>query len=213
MIKTTDLLKLSSPDYHESIGVLPKWRIGDKNGPVNEIYPYYDADQCETILDDVCGVDGWGCEYREVAGILFCSIQIMFESGMIEKADAGGSRESRKQSMGEVDKQTFQAKTAASSAFVRACSKWGIGRHLDILPKMQLKVESGVAITPKSERLPNPETLAAWCNKVSPAISHLVAVYSLQRTKFDANERAMETLKELRLFVETNADMNAAQSE
>lgn len=200
------LLKLSSSDYHESIGVLPKWRIGDSAGQgMNEIYPYYDADQCETILDDVLGADGWGCEYREVAGILFCSIMVFGgESGPIEKADAGGARDTRKKSMSENDKATFEAKTAASSAFVRAAAKWGIGRHLDQLPKMQLKVESGVCISPKGERLPNPETLTAWCNNISPAISHLGAIYRLQRIKFDSNERAKQLLSELRTIVETN---------
>ncbi|MDP3442636.1 MAG: hypothetical protein Q8T08_07200, partial [Ignavibacteria bacterium] len=91
--KQIELINLASPDFHESIGVLPKWRVGDSSGDgKNEIYPYYDADQCETVLDEVCGIGGWGCEYREVAGILFCSISIMTESGMIEKSDAGGAR-------------------------------------------------------------------------------------------------------------------------
>jgi hypothetical protein len=197
------LMKLNDPDYHESIGVQPKWRIGDSSGGgMNEIYPYYDADQCETILDDVCGVDGWGCEYREVAGMLFCSIQIMTESGMIEKADAGGARSTRKKLEG-ADKETFEAKTAATGAFVRAASRWGIGRHLDQLPKMQLKVESGVCITPKGDRLPNPKTLTDWCNRVNPATALLSSVYSLSRSKFDNDERGLQMLSELRKFIES----------
>lgn len=168
---------------------------------MNEIYPYYDADQCEEILDDVCGVSGWGCEYREVSGILFCSIQIMTESGMIEKSDAGGARSTRKKIEGS-DKETFEAKTAASSAFVRAAAKWGIGRHLVILPKIQLKQENGVCITPQGQRLSTPKQLSDWCNSANPATAHLVAVYKLQESKFNANERAMQTLKELREFIE-----------
>jgi hypothetical protein len=198
-----ELSLLSSPDFHESIGILPKWRIGDSaGGGMNEIYPYYDADQCETILDEVCGISGWGCEYREVANILFCSISVLTDSGMIEKSDAGGARASRKTSITGADKETFEAKTAASSAFVRAASKWGIGRHIDLLPKIQLKVESFVAITPKGERLPNAKMLSDWCNSANPATAHLVAVYKLQQAKFSTNERAMTTLTELRAFCE-----------
>lgn len=201
-MEKTDLIKLASPDFHESIGVLPKWRVGDSAGDgKNEIYPYYDSDQCETILDEVCGVDGWGCEYREVAGILFCSISIMTETGMIEKSDAGGARASRKKSIETVDKETFEAKTAASSAFVRASAKWGIGRHLEILPKIQLKADSSGFNIPTGERFPIAK-LSEWCNQASPAVKHLGALFLLQRSKFEANERAMQVLTELRTFVE-----------
>lgn len=197
-----ELLNLGSPDFHESIGIYPKWRVGDSSGDgKNEIYPYYDADQCETILDEVCGIGGWGCEFREVAGILFCSISVMTESGMIEKSDAGGARGSRKKSIDQVDKETFEAKTAASSAFVRAAAKWGIGRHLEILPKIQLKADSSGFNTPTGERFPIAK-LSEWCNQTSPAIKHMVAVFQLQRSKFESNERAMQLLKELRAFVE-----------
>lgn len=197
-----NLIKLSSPDFHESIGVLPKWRIGDSAGDgKNEIYPYYDADQCEQVLDECCGVDGWGCEYREVANILFCSISIMTDAGMIEKSDAGGSRASKKKNIDQVDKETFEAKTAASSAFVRAASKWGIGRHLDILPKMQLKADSSGFNAPDGTRFPIAK-LSEWCNQVSPAVKHLGAIFLLQRSKFEQNDRAMQVLSELRAFVE-----------
>jgi len=201
----TELIKLGSPDFHESIGVLPKWRVGDSAGDgKNEIYPYYDADQCETILDEVCGIGGWGNEYREVAGILFCSIQIMTDGGMIEKSDAGGARASRKTSMQETDKKTFEDKTAASSAFVRAAAKWGIGRHLEILPKIQLKADSSGFNIPTGERFPIAK-LSEWCNQTSPSVKHLAAIYKLNESGFMANERAMQLLSELRQFVEKGA--------
>jgi len=204
-MEKTDLIKLGSPDFHESIGVLPKWRVGDSSGDgKNEIYPYYDADQCETILDEVCGIGGWGCEYREVAGILFCSISILTESGMIEKSDAGGARASRKKSIETVDKETFEAKTAASSAFVRTASKWGIGRHFAVLPKMQLKADGSGFNAPDGTRYPIAK-LSEFCNGASPAVKHLVALFMLQRSKFEANERAMQVLAELRQFVEKGA--------
>jgi hypothetical protein len=125
----------------------------------------------------------------------------MTDTGMIEKSDAGGARGSRKRSIDQVDKETFEAKTAASSAFVRAAAKWGIGRHLEILPKIQLKADSSGFYTPTGERLPIAK-LSEWCNQTSPAIKHMVAVFQLQRSKFEVNERAMQLLKELRAFVE-----------
>jgi len=198
-----ELLKLSSPDFHESIGIFPKWRVGDKSGQLNEIYPYYDADQCEQILDTVCGMDGWGCEYREVAGILFCTIQIHTDNGILEKSDAGGARESRKRNIGDSDKATFEAKTAATSAFVRACSRLGIGRHLNDLPKVRLKVDGYVAIGSKGERLTTPEDLSAYCNKISPALLHLISAYNMCKSTFDGNERAQKMFSDLREIIET----------
>lgn len=198
-----DLIKLTSSDYHESIGIFPKWRIGDKSGNMNEIYPYYDSDQCEAILDDVCGIDGWGCEYREVAGILFCAIQIHTENGVIEKSDAGGARASRKKSIGETDKATFEAKTAASGAFVRAASRIGIGRHLKDLPKIVLTVQNNIAITPDGTRLSTPEKLSSYCNKMSPAILHLAWAYNMAKSTFEGNDRAKKLFSDIREIIET----------
>jgi len=203
MSKELDLNLLSSPDYHKSIGVYEKWRIGDKAGNLNEIYPYYDADQCEAILDSVMSVDGWGCEYREVAGMLFCTIQLITGNGILEKSDAGGARESRKKSMGDADKATFEAKTAASGAFVRACARVGIGRHLTALPKVRLKVENYVAYTPQGEPLRTPEELSAYCNKMSPALLHLATAYTMCKATFEANDRAKAMFTELREIIET----------
>ena len=57
MTAKEDLFKLKDPNHHEAIGIIPKWRVGDSAGSgQNEIYPYFDADQCEEILDDVFGV-------------------------------------------------------------------------------------------------------------------------------------------------------------
>lgn len=202
MSKQIQLINLASPDFHESIGVLPKWRVGDSAGDgKNEIYPYYDADQCETIFDEVCGIDGWSCEYREVAGMLFCTISVLTVNGMIEKSDAGGARGSRKKSIDQVDKETFEAKTAASSAFVRAAAKWGVGRHLEILPKIQLKADSSGFNIPTGERFPIAK-LSEWCNQSTPAMFHLSAMFKSSRAKFESNERIMQLLKELRAFVE-----------
>jgi len=194
-----ELFKLSDPNFHAEIGIFPKWRVGDSAGPKNEIYPYYEADQCEEILDAVCGIAGWGCEYREVAGMLFCSIQVITPDGIIEKSDAGGARGSRKKSIEAVDKATFEAKTAASGAFVRAAAKWGIGRHLSLLPKIQLKnLGQGKVQTPSGDTLDGPAALSSWCNKIDPSISNLVMIYNMNKEMFDKNERAKATLTEMK---------------
>lgn len=199
-----ELFKLSDPNFHAEIGIYPKWRVGDSVGnAMNEIYPFYDADQCEEILDAVCEIGGWGCEYREVAKMLFCSISILTVEGLIEKSDAGGARASRKTKIEDVDKATFEAKTAASGAFVRAAAKWGIGRHLSLLPKIQLKnMGHGKMQTPKNEILDGPAALSAWCNKANPAISHLVAVYTMNKELFESNDRAKSVLTEMRQLLE-----------
>lgn len=197
-------IKLSSPDYHESIGVFPKWRIGDSaGGGLNEIYPFYDSDQCEEILDNVFGFSKWSCEYREVNGKMFCSILIDCPDGVKERMDAGGARKSRKKNLSEVEVQTFEAKTAATDAFVRAAARWGIGRHLSLLPKIRLKVQNGICFTPKGEQLKTPEELSAWCNQSSPAILHLIAAYNLCKDSLSSNEEMMQKLTDLRKFIES----------
>lgn len=190
------LMKLTSSDYHESIGIYPQWRIGDKAGELNEIYPFYDSDQCEKILDDVLGVDGWSNEYREVAGRLFCVISIYpDESKVIERSDSGGARESRKKSLTAIEKETFYAKTSASDAFVRACSKLGVGRHLKELPKIRLKVINGVALAQDEKgneiQLRTPQEISAYCNKTSPAMKYLAGVYQFYKSSFEKNKEAV----------------------
>lgn len=202
-MKKEDLFKLSDPNFHESIGIYPKWRVGDSAGnQSNEIYPYYDADQCEQILDAVAGVESWGCEYREVAKMLFCSISINVDGELVEKSDAGGARASRKTSMDAIDKATFEAKAAASGAFVRSAAKWGIGRHLTLLPKITLKnAGQGVMIAPDGTKLNSPAELTAWCNQITPSIRYLITIYQLNKTAIEANPRALGYVKELKEFL------------
>lgn len=202
-MKKEDLFKLSDPNFHESIGIMPKWRVGDSSGnQSNEIYPYYDSDQAEQILDTVAGVEGWGCEYREVAKMLFCSISINVDGELVEKSDAGGARASRKKDITEVDKATFEAKAAASGAFVRSAAKWGIGRHLALLPKITLKnAGQGVMIAPDGTKLSSPAELTAWCNKITPSIRYLITIYQLNKADFDTNARAVQCVTELKEFL------------
>lgn len=203
-MKKEDLKKLSDPSFHKEIGIMTKWRIGDKSGAgQNVIYPYYDADQCREILDQVCGIDGWSNEYREVSGYLFAVIGIWMDEKVIEKSDAGGSR-SNTRTLGDDDKETFKAKTAASSAFVRTATAWGIGRHHSLLPKMILKTAGAIAYTPEGAELNGPEQLSAYCNATSTAAGYLYWIYNIERAKFDDNERGTALLTELKNYLNGN---------
>ena len=202
--KMVDLFALSDPNYHAEIGVYPKWRIGDRSGDGFEIYPYYDSDQCEAILDSVVGVAGWGCEYREVAGMLFCSISLTIGDQIVEKSDAGGARNSRKKEISEVDRAAFEAKSAASGAFVRAAAKWGIGRHLSLLPKIVLKgAGSGSVLTPDGQTLNGPIMLTNWCNKMTASMRYLISIYQLNKIHFDSNPESLELMKNMRTLIES----------
>ena len=202
-MKIEDLSKLADPNYHREIGISTKWRIGDKAGQgQNVIYPYYTADQCREILDNVCGITGWMNEYREVAGYLFAVIGITVDGVPVEKSDAGGARGSQKSLSGE-DKDTWNAKTAASSSFVRAAKAWGIGRHHDLLPKMILKsAGQGVMVTPEGTPLSTPEELSAYCNATSTAAGYLYWIYNLEKAKFGEGSRGLELLAELKAILQ-----------
>ena len=195
------LKKLADPAHHRAIGVEVKWRVGDKAGQgQNVIFPYYTAEQCREILDDVCGITSWTSEFREVAGYLFCSIGIYIDDKLIEKADAGGARKSTK-GLTDADKETFEAKTAASSSFVRASKAWGIGRHIDFLPQIILPTQSFKAINPETNEVLQGDALTAYCNQSSTAEGYLYAIYRQRPELFTQNERAMEIMKELKELV------------
>lgn len=200
-ITIEQLGRLSDPYFHKEIGVETKWRIGDGAGAgKNAIFPYYTADQCREILDAVCGITGWGNEYREVAGYLFAVIGISVEGQFVEKSDAGGARGSTKGLSGE-DKDTWNAKTAASSSFVRAAKAWGIGRHHDLLPKMILPVKNRMAYTLEGQPLEGPEALSAYCNATSTAAGYLYWIYNLEKAKFAEGSRGLELLAELKTIL------------
>lgn len=77
-----------------------------------------------TILDELYGVDGWSCDYKEIKGNLFCGIT----ANGVTKWDCG--IESRSDDAGN------EKKGEASDAFKRAGTKFGIGRELYTCHKM-----------------------------------------------------------------------------
>jgi len=77
-----------------------------------------------TVLDEVFGIEGWSCDYKEIKGNLFCGIT----AKGVTKWDCG--IESRSDDAGN------EKKGEASDAFKRAGTKFGIGRELYTSPKM-----------------------------------------------------------------------------
>lgn len=192
---------LSSPTFHASLGIETNWRIGDRAGSKNGvdryvIYPYYEATQCREILDAVFGVAGWNNEYREVCGHLFCVISTYIDGVLVEKMDAGGSREALKD-LKEADKNTFAAKTAASSAFVRASRAWGIGRHHEYLPQVILSAgpAKGQVVTPSGEVLSTQVELKAYCNASNTSLGYLASIYRGNQQVIDASPELLHAMK------------------
>lgn len=197
-----DLKKLSDPNFHASLGILPMWRQDAKVGTNKQILPYYTADQCREVLDAACGVDGWQNEFLGLNNMIFCNIQIEVDGNWLFKSDAGGGRKATKQLEG-ADLEGFEAKTAATSAFVRTAKAWGIGRHLKMLPPILLPMDGNNVKTPRGQVLSSPDELTAYCNQVSTSEGWLYQIHRANKAAFESNERAMQLLSELRDFVKS----------
>ena len=87
-------------------------------------------------LDKVFGIGNWQCDYKEIKGNLYCTIQIWDDDKKqwVAKVDCG--IESRE------DDEGNQKKGEASDAFKRAGFKVGIGRELYSSPFIWLSVET-----------------------------------------------------------------------
>lgn len=87
-------------------------------------------------LDKVFGIGNWQCDYKEIKGNLYCTIQIWDdEKGQwVSKMDCG--IESREDGEGN------EKKGEASDAFKRAGFRVGIGRELYSSPFIWLSVET-----------------------------------------------------------------------
>ena len=84
---------------------------------------YLDSRDVMKRLDDVVGYE-WACEYKEIKGNLFCGITI----NGITKWDCG------------TESNMDAEKGESSDAFKRAAVRWGIGRYLYYLPKLQARI-------------------------------------------------------------------------
>lgn len=87
------------------------------------------------ILDDVFGVYGWKCDYKEIKGNLYCGVSIWDDGKKewITKWDCGIESQ-----QGDGNER----KAEASDAFKRAGTKVGIGRELYTSPIIFVKAET-----------------------------------------------------------------------
>lgn len=192
------LTQLSDPNVHQlELGIFTNWRQDAKVGNNRQIIPYYTADQCREILDYVCGCEGWANEYVGINDITFCNIGIEIEDKWVFKSDAGGGRKSTKE-MSDIDSESFEAKTTATSAFVRSAKTWGIGRHLKLIPPVYLEIFGKNVKTPTGVELTSPEEITAYCNQISTSEGWLSWIYRANRSSFDKDEKALKLMGELK---------------
>ena len=113
-----------------------KWRVqgANKDKTKVQLTAYIDARQVQDLLDQHCE-HGWSSAFRDVAGGVFCSIQIHGPDGELwVREDAGNRIEDNSQD--QMFEQGFKA--AASDAFKRAAVQFGIGRFLYDIEKVWL---------------------------------------------------------------------------
>lgn len=81
---------------------------------------YIDSRACRKILDETFGVLGWRNSFREIKGVLYCTIEIWDNDKKlwVAKEDCG------------TQSATEKEKGEASDAFKRACFNLGIAREL-----------------------------------------------------------------------------------
>lgn len=113
-----------------------KWRVQGANKKKDKVQltAYIDARQVQDLLDEHCE-HGWSSAFKEVAGGVFCSIQIHGPNGESWVREDAGNRVEN-----DTDDQMFEQgfKAAASDAFKRAAVQFGIGRFLYDIEKVWL---------------------------------------------------------------------------
>ena len=119
-LKLIDYIKLKEP--FAFIHFRPKTCY---NGKVLML-AYLDSRDVMKRLDDVVGMTGWSCEYKEIKNNLYCGITI---AGVV-KWDCG------------TESKSDAEKGESSDAFKRAAVKWGVGRYLYYLPKLQVEISN-----------------------------------------------------------------------
>ena len=139
-----DLAKLSAPFPPDQID----WRVGSTNSEKTRgmALAYIDSRAVMDRLDEVCGVDGWQCEYSGIGADKTCC-RIGIKIGYFYEAAAGGGMaravdaEWVWKADGAGDTDFEAAKGAFSDAFKRAAVKWGIGRYLYGLDSPWVEIE------------------------------------------------------------------------
>lgn len=122
-----DFAKLAAPFPPESIS----WRVGSttKDKTKGMALAYLDARAVMDRLDQVCGPEGWGCDYSHADRKTICNIRILCDGAWVCKADGAG------------DSDIEAEKGALSDAFKRAAVRWGVGRYLYELESPWVELE------------------------------------------------------------------------
>lgn len=109
----------------EEINVKPKMIVNGKA----LLLIFKDSRVDMDMLDEEFGVKNWQRKHKEVAGKMFCSIEVWdAERGWIAKEDVGIESDIEKQ------------KGEASDSFKRAGTNWGIGRELYTGPQIWISL-------------------------------------------------------------------------
>lgn len=129
------------------------WRVGSttKDKSKGMALAYIDARDVMDRLDQVCGPDGWQCEYTPMAnGTTCCRIGVHVAGEWVWKSNGGSAT-------GDVDNEKereMAEKGGYSDAFKRAAVLWGIGRYLYNLdsPWVALEAKGQSYVMAKGER-------------------------------------------------------------
>ena len=105
------------------------WQIELKPGALTSekdralALPYVDLRAYQDRLDEVVGIEGWSVEYRQIGNsAMVCRLTVLGHTreDVGEPSEDGGN----------------PATEALAQAFKRACSAFGLGRYLYILPRL-----------------------------------------------------------------------------
>lgn len=177
-----DLKALAAPFDPDKVD----WRIGSTNADKTKgmALAYVDARVVMDRLDEVCGAEGWQCEYPHAGAKTSCQIGIKIENEWVWKGDGAG------------DTDFEGEKGAFSDAFKRAAVKWGIGRYLYDLKAPWVAIEQkGRSSFIKKSEMPTLRALLGGGRPEpkSPVIGALPKTALEKRLReFDADLRAIE---------------------
>ena len=124
-----ELLKAPFNEVHHRVGQNGKIRQSgaDSGWGFATMLAYVDARHVMDRLDMVVGPENWSDEYLVTDSNLYCRISIRIDDYWVAKTDVG------------TESNVEKEKGNASDAFKRAAVKWGIGRYLYGLPRIEIQ--------------------------------------------------------------------------
>ena len=139
-----------------------KWRVQSaipRDNPTHvQLIAYVDARDVMEQLDQVVGAENWTDNYKEIKGIIYCSIGIKVDGEWVYKTDCG------------TESKTEKEKGESSDAFKRAAVKWGINRDAYRVGMVKLPCKKyGSAYFPTDDRgnFLKGQDLFDKCNKLA----------------------------------------------